>query len=93
VEAVKPNASLEKLRLLSKGKSLKVAKLPPLGSSNEGTTTAYFHKTNATIYTCPNPLNLQVMLGMKGGMAITSQEQKRTIWIEASHHDESYVGR
>jgi hypothetical protein len=33
------------------------------------------------------------MLGMKGGMAITTQKQKRTIWIEVDHHDVSYLGR
>jgi hypothetical protein len=33
------------------------------------------------------------MLGMKRGMVITTQKQKRTIWTKADHHGASYVGR
>jgi hypothetical protein len=33
------------------------------------------------------------MFGMKEGMAITTQKQKRNIWTKAYHHGASYVGR
>jgi len=29
----------------------------------------------------------------EGGMAITTQKQKRNIWKEVDHHGASYVGR
>ncbi len=93
MEAIEPNASLEKLRRSSKGKSLKVAKLAPLGSLDEGITIAYFHRNKHSSLHMSQPSQFVGNAWNEGGMAIITQKQKRTIWTEAGHHDASYVGR
>jgi len=50
-------------------------------------------KIHPTLYTCPNPLNSQVMFITKGGTIIITKKQRKNIRIEAHHHDASYVGR
>ncbi len=71
-----------------------MAKLPPLGGlSDEGISITYLHKNK------PNSLHMSQLSQFvsnawnEGGMAITTQKQKRNIWTEVDHHGASYVGR